>query len=332
MRSDEAGLPDELHTAIDEHTGPISAVVPAPVGNHADIASALETRQGRVFLKAARKLEDGDGPEVLSLRAEAAVNEHVTEFAPRLLWTAETDEWLALGFEYVQGRPADYTPGSQDLELLTDLIHTLQSTPCPDAVQRQIGRRWQQQTDISPFLGNTLLHADLNSGNLIVTSSRVYLVDWAFVSRGAPWLEPGLLAPWLILAGHTPHEIDAWFQRFPSWAQADADEIDLFSKVFAAAWQARTTTAEWAAGHAARAQRWADYRLGRRSLTNDRLPRTRRSSPPGIGRAFRVPGQARMAKVSPSIREHLSRTYVASPDAFPPAGDHVVALGHPDGH
>lgn len=262
MRSDRTGLPEDLREVISMHTGKIGAVTPASAGNHADVSATLETGQGRMFLKAARKSEFGAGAEVRSLRAEAAVNEYVTAFAPRLLWTAEAGEWLALGFEHVEGRPADYAPGSEDLEVLADLVHALQFAPCPGVVRRQVGMRWQKQTsDISPFAGDALLHADLNADNLIVTDGRVFLVDWAFASRGAAWLELGLLVPWLLKAGHSPREADAWLQRFPSWVKADAADIDLFSEVFAATWRSRTDAAPWVAGHAARARRWADYRV-----------------------------------------------------------------------
>lgn len=123
MRSDWNDLPAELRAEIEAHTGPINAVTPAPAGNHADFAATLHTTGGRIFVKAARKLPDRDGAEVMSLRREAAVNPHVTEFAPRLHWTVEAGGRLALGFEHVEGRRADFFPGSADLEILAKTIH-----------------------------------------------------------------------------------------------------------------------------------------------------------------------------------------------------------------
>ncbi|GAA4081718.1 hypothetical protein [Actinomadura miaoliensis] len=267
MRSDWTDLPEQLRHQIEAGTGPITRVVPAPAGNHADIAAMVRTAKGRMFVKAARKLADRDGPEVMSLRREAAVNPHVTEFAPRLLWQAEAGGWLALGFEHVDGRPADFSPGSSDLEILAKTVHALQATPCPDVVRMRVERRWSSVAeDVSPMAGNALLHADLNEDNFLIASGgRAHLVDWAFVSRGAAWVELGLLIPWLLKAGHTPAGAADWIAQFPSWGDAEPADIDLFSEVFAEKWRisAQSNTAEWVALHARLARRWADYRLGR---------------------------------------------------------------------
>lgn len=266
MRSDWTDLPDELRTEIETKTGPISSIDPAPTGNHADIASTLHSPAGLTFVKAARKLADRDGPEVMSLRREAAVNLYVSEFAPRLRFQAEVGEWVALGFEHVSGRRADFTPGSSDLAVLAKTIQSLQSTPCPDVVRMVVERRWQSVAeDVSPMSGPALLHTDLNEDNLIITpDGRAYLVDWAFVSRGQAWVELGLLIPWLLKAGHSPREADAWVSQFASWADARPSHIDLFSKVFAERWRTHgeTSSAAWVAEHAALTKQWAAYRSG----------------------------------------------------------------------
>jgi hypothetical protein len=242
---------------------------PAPAGNHADIAATLLTAGDRVFLKAARRTApDADGPEVRSLRWEAAINPHVTEYAPRLHWTAEAGGWLALGFEYVRARHADYTPGSPDLEILAEVIDTFQALPCPKVLTAKRAEiRWQAVTDdVTPLAGDALLHCDLNPANVLISrEGTVRVVDWAFVARGAAFLEPALLVPWLLKAGHHPTEAEAWAGRFSSWSDADPAHIDLFCRSFADKWQlniAANGEAAWALEHAAAARRWADYRLG----------------------------------------------------------------------
>ncbi|XVQ10405.1 hypothetical protein ACQP1W_49185 [Spirillospora sp. CA-255316] len=267
MRTDWSDLPTQVRDGILAETGPISRVEPAPTGNHADIASTLHTLDGRVFVKAARKLADRDGPEVMSLRREAAVNPFVTEFAPRLHWTVEAGEWLALGFEHVTGRAADFTPGSADLEILAKTVHALQTTPCPDVVRMAVERRWTSVGgDVTPLAGDALLHTDLNEDNFLIADGRAYLVDWAFVARGAAFVELGLLIPWLLKAGHTPEQADAWVAQFGSWTDADPAHIDLFSKVFAAKWRAnsQTNSADWVRLQADLTARWSQYRLGSR--------------------------------------------------------------------
>ncbi|TDD94790.1 phosphotransferase [Actinomadura rubrisoli] len=265
MRTDWTDLPEELRAEITAQTGPIGRIVPAPTGNHADIASTLETGDGRVFVKAARKLADRDGPEVMSLRREAAVNPAVREFAPRLRWQAEAGGWLALGFEHVQGRPADLSTGSPDLEILAKTVHTLQSAPCPDVPMLSGGKRWQRfADDPAPFEGSALLHTDLNEDNFLITAQgRAYVIDWAFVTRGAAWLELMLLIPWLIKAGHTPQAADQWVSQFPSWVAAPPADLDAFSAAFAQQWRAASQVRddEWIARHADLTSRWAAYRL-----------------------------------------------------------------------
>ncbi|MFF5265401.1 phosphotransferase [Actinomadura viridis] len=264
MRSDWTDLPEQLRAEIEARTGPITGIDPAPTGNHADIASTLHTPGGRIFVKAARKLPDKDGPEVMSLRREATVNPHVGEFAPRLLWTTEDGGWLALAFEHVDGRHADFTPGSPDLEILAKTVQALQATPCPDVVRMLVERRWQSVADdVSPMAGDALLHTDLNDNNLLITpDGRAYVVDWAFTGRGAAWVELGLLIPWLLKAGHSTAEAEHWVAQFPAWSTAAPAHIDLFSRAFAEKWRqhAERDAADWVTLHASLTRGWAEHR------------------------------------------------------------------------
>ncbi|TYB46443.1 phosphotransferase family protein [Actinomadura chibensis] len=267
MRSDWAALPSEVLGAITARTGAIHGVEPAPAGNHADIAVTVHVGGGRLFLKAARKAgPDADGPEVRSLRWEAAINPHVTEYAPRLHWTVEAGGWLVLAFEHVQARHADFAPGSADLDVLAKVIDGLQAHPLPPVLERKrVERRWEAIADVSALAGDTLLHADLNPANVLLgDDGSVWLVDWTFIGRGAAFLELALLIPWLLKAGHTPAEAERWLARFPAWTNADKAAIDLFSRVFADKWTLNLAAndAEWAKEHADAARQWADHRLG----------------------------------------------------------------------
>ncbi|MEU9019369.1 hypothetical protein [Actinomadura sp. NPDC048394] len=266
MRSHWSDLPPEVLGAVTARTGPIQRVEPAPAGNHADIAATIHTADGRLFVKAARKTApDTDGPEVRSLRWEAAINPHVTEYAPRLHWTVEAGGWLVLAFEHVQARHADYAPGSPDLDALAEVIDSLQAHPLPDVLEpKRVERRWESMGDMTPLAGDTLLHADLNPANVLLGGDdTAYVVDWTFAGRGAAFLEMALLIPWLLKAGHTPNEAERWAARFPAWTSAGPAAVDLFARVFADKWQANlsTNTEAWALEHAAAARQWADYRL-----------------------------------------------------------------------
>ncbi|MGI5163834.1 hypothetical protein ACQEU3_05695 [Spirillospora sp. CA-253888] len=264
MRIDWAELPEEIRVAARGHVGTVAKVVPAAEGNHADIASTVIGSRSRVFVKAAKRVSaERDGPEVRSLRWEAAINAHVRAFAPRLLDTVEAGGWLALFFERIDGRHADFSPGSPDLEVLAETVDALQRTPCPEVLDKYVERRWEAVVqDSSPMAGGNLLHADLNPANLLITPDRVYLVDWAFAARGAAWVEPALLMPWLIKAGHGPANAEAWLSRFGSWGEADPRHIDLFADAFATKWtiNLETNSEAWAMEHASAARAWADHR------------------------------------------------------------------------
>ncbi|MFD0902228.1 hypothetical protein [Actinomadura sediminis] len=83
------------------------------------------------------------------------------------------------------------------------------------------------------------------------------------MSRGTAWLELALLVPWLLKAGHEPRDADEWVSRFPSWSQAPAADIDVFSAAFAEQWRAAAERRDdaWVRLHAELTGRWAAYRL-----------------------------------------------------------------------
>ncbi|MFB4307009.1 hypothetical protein [Actinomadura sp. GTD37] len=262
-RSDWNDLPAEVLEAITRTTGPIRGVRSADLGNHADIASTVAGEHGTLFVKAARKLPDKDGPEVMSLRWEAKVNPFLGEFAPRLHWTVESGGWLVLGFEHVPGRHPDYAPGSPDLGLVAQAVQALQKTPLPAVVDRPVTMRWEGLGDASPMAGTALLHTDINAGNVLVTDRReVRFVDWAFVSHGAPWVEMGQMIPWLLGAGHTPASAEEWLGQFPAWAAADSASIDQYARLHVAVWSRRhqMASAEWIGLYLADVRRWAKHR------------------------------------------------------------------------
>jgi hypothetical protein len=49
--------------------------------------------------------------------------------------------------------------------------------------------------------GQTLLHGDVRADNILVSGSRIQLVDWASTSIGAPWLDLLFFLPSVALTG-----------------------------------------------------------------------------------------------------------------------------------
>lgn len=97
--------------------------------HRSEFSTTLRTSVGRVFVKGITT----ENPGVRAHRHEAAINPRLSGLAPRLLWTVEKAGWLLLGYEYVDGRHTDLSPGSPDLPLLAEALHDLAGRPAGDA-------------------------------------------------------------------------------------------------------------------------------------------------------------------------------------------------------
>lgn len=260
FRTPWAALPAELRAAVEACTGPVDREVPSQSGINSQISSALHTVQGRVFVKGAKDVVAGQA--LKGLEIEAAISPHVSALAPRLLFDVEAEGWRLLGYEHVDGRPIDYAPGSPDLPKLADLIHRLQQTPRPAAVTPPFERRWSELGDAGVMAGDALLHTDFNTGNVLVTGERAYLIDWAWSCKGAAWVDLAFLVVRLINAGHTPSDAERWASGFPAWASAPPEGIDTFTRLHLQLWKRaaqRAPRPSWGK-LADTAKTWADYR------------------------------------------------------------------------
>jgi hypothetical protein len=240
-------LPAGIRRAIADKTGAVHQAATAPGGMNSGIASVLETESGRVFVKGIPT----DHPQVGAQRREAAIAPHLPASCPRLYWHLEFDGWSILGYEVVDGRHADYAPGSPDLPLVEAALTELQAVTAPADVEiKDAVDRW---ADYAPpgslhyFEGNALLHTDFAPDNVLITGDRARLIDWAWPTRGAAWMDPGALLLQLMDAGHSVEEALTFASRFPSWRDAKAEALAAFSSATAALWQeiAEVDPAPW---------------------------------------------------------------------------------------
>lgn len=267
LRQQWAVLPGTVLAAVKEQTGRIDRVVPAETGYSSHIAATLDTERGRIFVKGMRSRNG----LARTQETEAAVNPHVIPIGPRLLWRVVTDGWDVLGFEYMDGRIADFGQSSGDLPLavatMADLAHiTAPGLDLPSAEDRWSGYT-DGRADAALLRGDLLLHTDWHHTNLLVTpENRMHVVDWAMAARGPVWIDPACWVVWLVYAGHSAQEAERWAAKVHSWSVAPAGALDVFSSVLARYWQdigdnhpntmtyrLRDAAAVWAAHRHARA-------------------------------------------------------------------------------
>ncbi|WP_169515202.1 phosphotransferase [Amycolatopsis benzoatilytica] len=203
-------------------------------------------------------------------QVEARVNPALPHsVAPRLLWEAESSGWSVLGFEHVAGHHANLAPGSPDLALVADSAATMARTlgrctlDLPAAAEQWAWnapwRRLSKATDrdldawdhqhleelvdwerkgIDLLRGDSLVHGDLHPLNILV-SDRAHVVDWAWSSIGAPWLDGVALTLRLVAGGHAPAEAEEWAQQIAPYREAPADGVTAFAVLIMGMWAYR---------------------------------------------------------------------------------------------
>jgi hypothetical protein len=257
---------DDLSTpvrdAIQQRTGSVRQVRTAIAGLNSQIALVLDTQAGPVFVKGLPV----DHPGVVRQQREAMINPHVLPVAPRLLWQAEDAGWNLLAFEYIPGsRHADYTPGSPDLPKVVTAMNQLRQITCPDLPVKQATQRWSAYLDDGAqalLTGDTLLHTDFNPLNLLITTSATWIIDWAWPTRGAAFIDPACFLNPLITHGHTPASAEHWADQCAGWNQAPRHAIDAFAAASARLYAeiARDDPQPWKQRLAEAAAQWLAHR------------------------------------------------------------------------
>lgn len=247
------GLSEGARSAVETHTGPVVTAESVGEGRNSGIAAVLHSGHGTTFVKGVPL----GHRQVWTQDREAAIAPHVAEVAPRMLWRVQCAGWDLIGWEHVRGRPADYAPGAADADATADVLAVPAKIPCPE-VEVNTVERWRDYVDhpgdLALLDGPALAHTDLNPGNvLIADDARALLVDWAWPTRAAAWIDAACWTVRLIAAGHCPAAAEQHAARIPAWAQADASALAVFAQAQARVWEEA-------------AARWRDHRADRRRL------------------------------------------------------------------
>jgi len=219
---------EEARALIEQFAGPVTTARLAGGGLNSQIAVIINDRY---FVKGLRQ----DHPRVWTQIRERDINRHVRHLSANLEWAAESDSWNLLGFTYLPGRKPDYQPGSPDLALISELITRLPKAPA-DLNLKRAEQRWSAYSDQADlFAGDHLSHTDWSPGNVLIADD-ARLIDWAWPTRGAAWIDPACWIVWLITGGHSPAQAENQAATIPAFAHAPGQAVTAFSAAQAAMW------------------------------------------------------------------------------------------------
>ncbi|MEZ5097454.1 MAG: phosphotransferase [Nocardioides sp.] len=222
-------LPAPLRAAIEERCG--AAVVGARsqgAGYTPGFASVLDCADGsRHFVKAAARA--AQRPIADAYLEEARKLGSLPESVPtaRLRWLHEDDGWVALGLQHLAGRAPRRPWVAEELGRCLDALEQVSRTLTPvppelelSTVAEDLGpfaSAWEFVASAHPDLphreeaaalaadflhvcgGDTVVHTDVRDDNVLLgADGEVWLCDWNWLARGAPWLDTVflLLVPW----------------------------------------------------------------------------------------------------------------------------------------
>lgn len=254
----------DFWTLVRPWTGDVDEVRPTARGYSSDLTVVVECEKGPFFVKAMRNRPGGRRDSIVR---EALINPFVVPVSPALRWRAEDAEWIALGFEAVQGRSSKFDPDSPDLPRITDILNRIGELAVPDVAEGWPETRWDRFAEDAAgaalFEGKALLHTDINPSNLMIGERNAWAVDWSWPTRGAAFIDPACLVVQLISSEHSAEEAEGWAARCRAWKEADSRAIDVFAAAnlrMMRRFAERRPDEEWRGAMVKAARAWVDHR------------------------------------------------------------------------
>ena len=266
-RVEWGALPESTRDAIEARLGvPVVGATSRRGGFSPGLASRLRLADGTdVFLKLVQAAVNPSSIDIHRREARIAAALPPVPACPRLLWSVDAGEWVALAFEYIDAATPPLPWRAPDLDrvlaALVDLSDAL--TPSPLAVEtagelfgptlmqwRDLAEQPNELARVSPpwrahldelvdlerrwpeaGSGDSLLHFDVRADNVLLTDTRVHFVDWPWAAVGARWLDLVAMLPSVAMQGG-PDPESVW--RAHPWSRGvDADAVDAFIAGFA---------------------------------------------------------------------------------------------------
>jgi hypothetical protein len=257
-------LPGPLKDAIQARTGPIITGRAVTDGQNSPLAAVVQSAEGKTFVKGLPT----DHRQARTQNREAAAASLATGISPELLWQFDEEGWNVLGFQHIAGRAADYSPRSPDLELIIRLMQDLSRAEVPDGYGpvKYADDRWKSYVadpcDAEMLAGTALIHTDWMPDNVLISEGRAWLIDWAWATLGAAWIDPACWLLRLMAHGHTAEEAESIASRLPAYRAADPAHVDAFARANVSMWDeiGRDHPLPWTRTMAATARAWAQDR------------------------------------------------------------------------
>jgi hypothetical protein len=258
-----AELPTGLRARIETAIGPVIRTEQVTTGHNCQVALTVHTADASFFLKG---VPGSQARAVRGQSAEAAINPLVAPVTAPLVFRIRDVGWDVLGFTHLTGyRHADLQPGSHDLAAIAAALSTLAAIPGPSGAElRTIQNRWREYIGdrVGLLAGSVIAHTDLHRHNIMVRNGQARLVDWAWPTLAAPWVDTACAALQLITAGHHPSAAEQWCQHSPAYRAAADTAVTAFTEATQAMWHdiATQDPQPWKHDVATAAARWAAHR------------------------------------------------------------------------
>jgi hypothetical protein len=217
-------VPRRVRVAVEAGLGaPITSAVTQQGGFSPGAAVRVVCQDGRrAFVKAVGLSLNPDSPGLHRAELHAMSLLPVDVPAPALLASFDDGDWVALVLEDVDGHRPSLPWTATDATTMAATLEQVASTRAPDALPPfadavQFLDSWDKVVadpagidgallDRLPEMlaaqslarvvsrGDALVHWDARADNVLIRDGQAILLDWAWASRGAPWLDTLLLA------------------------------------------------------------------------------------------------------------------------------------------